>query len=838
MRKLLTILILSALSAASAVGQSFYVRGYVVDEQNKGLELVRVATTGSEQRSTTTNAAGYYELQVQRAAGDSIAFYLLGYKEVLRHLPSNITTSVNINVVLVRDTTVLSEVGISEIKREKGTMSEIDTRLVKLTPDALGGIEGLVKTQLGVSSTNELSSQYSVRGGSYDENSVYVNGIEIYRPLLIRASQQEGLSFINPDMVEKVSFSAGGFPVKYGDKMASVLDVQYKKPSKFEANVTAGFMGASGYLGYGKGKFSMTHGVRYQTNQYLVADKIRLKNGKPLFKGLDTKGDFNNYFVDYQTQINYDFSPKFYISLLGNISQNHYEFAPTSQKVQFGTSTIQREFYVNFAGNERDKFTTYFGALTFGYKPQSWIDMKFTASAFNSSEKESYDLIGAYSISDVKYNDVGDRQTDLLGSGVFHEHSRNRLSASVINLMHTGRSKLWNTTVEWGVGFSKEIVSERIREYERRDSAQYSLPHTGQEIQMLYNLTAKNYINTSRIQAYLQEMYDWELWNAMWEVNVGVRVNYWTFNREWLFSPRLNLTCTPLWDRNFVFRMAAGIYYQSPFYKEIKQVHTDDEGNSFVTLNHDIKAQRSGHLLLGMDYYFRLWHRPFKLTAEAYYKPADRVIPYSVDNVKITYAGENQAIAYSAGIDLKLFGEFVPGVDSWIAFSYMRSREDLVMVDGNMLGDHYKLYTNKGTYLGEIYPGYIPRPNEQRYSVSIFFQDYVPNHPEYKISLKLVWADGVPFGPPRSERYKAVFRTKPYRRVDLGASRSFVLGRDRIFSRQHTLKALTLNLDLLNLFNIKNESSYYWVSDISGYQWAVPNYLTNFMLNFRVSIDF
>ena len=820
------------------LGQTAYVRGYVVDEANHGLEFVRVTTIGSSQRTTSTNAKGYYELQINPLVDDTIAFFLVGYKEVFRLVPEDVVIAANINVVLLRDTTALAEVGVSELKRNRGTMTEVDTKLIRLTPDAAGGIESIVKTQLGVNSSNELSSQYSVRGGSYDENSVYVNSVEIYRPLLVRASQQEGLSFINPDMVEKVNFSAGGFPVKYGDKMSSVLDIQYKTPEKFEANVTAGFMGLSGYLGYGNGKFSMTHGVRYKTNQYLIADKIKLKNGKSLFKGLDTKGDFNNYFIDYQTQINYKFSPKLYLSFLGNISQNNYEFAPKSQQVQFGTSTIQREFYVDFSGNEKDKFTTYFGALTFGYKPREEVDMKFILSGYNSSERESYDLVGAYSISDVKYNNTGDRQTDLLGSGVFHEHSRNRLSATVLNLMHAGSSKLWRTVVEWGVGLSREIVSERVHEYERRDSAQYSLPHTGDEIKMLYNLTANNYVASTRLQAYLQQSYEWKVWNALWNVNVGVRTNYWSFNNEWLLSPRMHITCTPLSNRNLVFRMAAGIYYQSPFYKEIKRTGIEENGDSFIALNKNIKAQRSGHLLLGMDYFFRLWRRPFKLTSEVYYKPADRIIPYSVDNVKITYAGENQAVGYTTGIDLKLFGEFVPGVDSWISLSYMRSREDLVMVGGDMSGDHYENYTNKGTYLGEVYPGYIPRPNEQRYSVSIFFQDYIPNHPEYKISLKLVWADGLPFGPPRSERYKAVFRTKPYRRVDLGASRSFVLGRDRLLSRQSVVKALTFNLDLLNLFNIQNESSYYWVSDISGYQWAVPNHLTNFMLNFRVSVDF
>ncbi|KGN79575.1 hypothetical protein HW49_06145 [Porphyromonadaceae bacterium COT-184 OH4590] len=821
--------------------QSVYVRGYVVDSSNNSLDAINVVQKGTS-HGTVTNEKGYFELPILLTGADTLVFFGVGYKDRFKILPKHIDKSLTINVVLQRDTTLLRIVDISAIQKTKGSTVGIDTKVLRLTPDAVGGIESLVKMQLGVSSTNEMSSQYSVRGGSFDENSVYVNSIEVYRPLLIRSSQQEGLSIINPDLVGKVNFSAGGFPAKYGDKMSSVLDIEYKKPEKFEGNFTAGFIGVSAYVGNNSGKLSMTHGIRYKSNQYLLSDKLKLKNGKAIFKGLDTKGDFNNSFVDYQTFINYNFTKKWTASFLGNVSQNLYNFVPKSRKVQFGTATMQREFNVNFMGSEKDKFTTFFGAISLDYKPLNHTELKLTVSAFNTYESERYDLIGAYSLSDVRVEGSGERKTELLGSGVFHEHARNSLMATVFNVAHSGRTPLWKSTLEWGVSAGREIVADKIREYERRDSSQYSLPHDGQEIRMIYNLTSNNSINSLRLQAYLQQVYRLTMLKADWTFNIGIRANYWGFNDEWLISPRLNITIDPKEskanNRDLIFRLAAGIYYQSLFYKEIRQTFNDDLGNTHIAINRDIKAQRSGHLMAGMDYYFRLWHRPFKFTTELYYKPADRIIPYSVDNVRVRYAGENQAVAYTAGIDLKLFGEFVPGVDSWVSLSYMSSKEDIVRIGNDMSGDHYSVFTNKGMYLGEVYPSYIPRSNEQRYSVSLFFQDYMPNYPQYKLNLKLVWADGLPFGPPRTERYKAVYRAKPYRRVDIGVSREFIAGRDKLLNKQRYVKNLSLHLDLLNLFDIKNESSHYWVSDVSGIQWAVPNYLTNFMVNFRVSVGF
>ena len=398
-------------------------------------------------------------------------------------------------------------------------------------------------------------------------------------------------------------------------------------------------------------------------------------------------------------------------------------------------------------------------------------------------------------------------------------------------MAHKGKYSGENNSIEWGANVQGEIILDRINEWESRDSAGYTLPTNPERIELIYNLSSSVDLYSLRAQAYIQDTYKIYADHGTWALTAGVRANYWSFNREFLASPRATVAFFPNCKADLNFRLAAGLYYQAPFYKEIRQEVKNSDGNNSIVLNRNIKAQRSAHILLGMDYFFRAWDRPFKLTTELYYKPADRVISYYVDNVRVRYSGVNDAVAYTAGFDIKLFGEFVPGTDSWISFSWMRSRE-------NLINDHYSVYSNVGNYLGEVYPGYIARPNEQRYNISLFFQDYFPNHPEYKIHLKLVWSDGLPFGPPHSERYQAVLRTKAYNRVDIGASRGFIQGRERWMKALDPVKSIWLNLELFNLFNIKNVNSYYWVTDIYNQQYAVPNYLTGFMVNFTISVDF
>jgi len=729
------------------------------------------------------------------------------------------------------DTTILKTLEVRAIQKQRDMMQTIDLSALKLTPDAAGGIEGLLKLSGSVASTNELSSQYSVRGGSYDENSVYVNGVEIYRPLLIRSGQQEGLSFINPDMVAKVMFSAGGFEAKYSDKMSSVLDVTYKIPkTKFEAALSGSLLGASAYIGSAGKKFTQTHGFRFKTNQYLLVDKLKLKNGKAIFKGLDTRGDYQNMFFDYQTFLTYQFNPKWQLTFLGNISHNNYNFIPKSQETSFGTLQIKRYYYVDFTGQEKDIFATYFGSFAVNYFPKKNIKLSLSASAFNTQESETYDINGSYTLSEKQKDAAGEDILIELGNGTFHEHARNRLSGTVATLAHLGEVKLKHTTMQWGVTGGQEIIFDKIREWERRDSAQYSLPHDGEKVQVYYNLYSDNSMISTRLTSFFQQTYITNFFSTQWVINAGVRANYWSFNNEWLVSPRVSLACFPEKIKNLSFRFAGGLYYQSPFYKEVRQPKGNN-GNDTIYLNRKIKAQRSLHFVFGTDYYFRMWQRPFKFTAEIYYKPAWNIISYNVDNVKVRYSGENDAKAYTCGVDLKLFGEFIPGIDSWITFSWMRSREDIK-------NDIYQVKGNKGTPFGYVEPGYIPRPNEQRYSFTIFFQDYIPNHPEYRVNLKFVWADGFPFGPPRTERYMQTSRTKAYHRVDLGASRGFVMGREKFMSRQKVIKEFWLNLEFLNLFNIRNISSYYWVTDIYDVQTAVPNRLTGFMVNLKVAVNF
>ena len=721
------------------------------------------------------------------------------------------------SIVQLSDTTILKEFVTSVIQMQRDMMQTIDLSALKLTPDAAGGIEGLLKLSGFVASTNELSSQYSVRGGSYDENSVYVNGVEIYRPLLIRSGQQEGLSFINPDMVAKVMFSAGGFEAKYSDKMSSVLDVTYKIPEKFEASLSASLLGASVYVGSAGKKFTQTHGFRFKTNIYLLGS-------------LETKGDFKNMFFDYQTFLTYQISPKWQVTFLGNISHNNYNFIPRSQKTEFGTFDIRRIYDVKFKGQEKDVFATYFGSFAVNYFPKKNIKLSLSASAFNTQESETYDINGSYTLSDKQKDDADNDILIELGNGTFHEHARNRLSGTVATLAHLGEVKLKHTTMQWGITGGQEIIFDKIREWEKHDSAQYSLPYNGEKVQVYYNLYSNNSMISTRLTSFFQWTYSTKFFNTQWIINAGVRGNYWSFNKEWLVSPRISLSCLPEKIKNLSFRFAAGLYYQSPFYKEVRQPK-GNYGNDTIYLNRNIKSQRSLHFVFGTDYYFKMWKRPFKFTAEVYYKPAWNIISYNVDNVKVRYSGENDAKAYTCGIDLKLFGEFIPGVDSWITFSWMRSREDIK-------GDSYKVIGNKGTVFGTVYPGYIPRPNEQRFSFTIFFQDYIPKHPEYRVNLKFVWADGFPYGPPRSERYMHTLRTKAYHRVDLGASRGFVMGREKFMSKQKIVKEFWINLEFLNLFNIRNVSSYYWVTDIYDGQTAVPNRLTGFMMNLRVSVVF
>ena len=796
--------LLFILVSISAFGQKHVkITGYVRDADGSPLELVLVQIKNTL-NGAMTNEKGYYSITT--SPGDSVAviFSCLGYNKAERILPS-LQQDMRLNVQMNYTSIDLGEVVAVGTRYQTSTLQTMNADRVKLLPDPTGGsIESLVVTFAGVSSSNELSSQYSVRGGSYDENIVYVNGLEVFRPLLIRSGQQEGLSFINPDLTEAVNFAAGGFEARYGDKMSSVLDITYKKPKLFEGSASASLLGANAYVGSSIGKFTQITGVRYKT-------------GRSLLKTMDTDAEYQPNFVDLQSYMTYQLAPKWEVNFLGNLASNTFKFTPHKRETNFGTVENAQRFEVYFPNSrERDKFQTIFGALTLKHNPNEKTELGLQASAFSSKEIETYDITGEYWLGDATTEN--DNNQNALEIARYHEHARNRLSSTIMNVGHYGSSKIKNNTLKWGATVQMEKINDRISEWEKRDSAGYSLPQTGNGVNVISNLYSDNDLSTTRISGYLQDVFKFRTKQGMFTLIGGIRGSYWSYNKEFIFSPRVSLGFIPNFDQNLTFRAATGIYYQSPFYKELRTTVQDAAGNDIIELNKDIKSQRSIHFILGGDYTFRAADRNFKVSADLYYKKLDDLIPYTVDNVKIRYYGENCAKGHAMGIDVKFFGEFVPGTDSWISFSLMKAEQtirDMVTV---------------------------PMPNSQGYNVSLFFQDYFPGYKRVKLNLKGVLSGGLPFIAPRTkyEDVKSTFRTPAYKRVDLGFSYQLAGGTDAIMDRgifRH-LKNIWIGVDVFNLFDIKNVSSYYWITNIDNQQYAVPNYLTGRQLNARLIVDF
>jgi len=780
------------------------VSGFVMDTKSHALELVNVSELNGR-LATHTDENGYYSIQLPKTDTIILKYSCLSYQTATRIIPAEMK-NLRVNVTLGPSSRTLNEVVIRGQQKQTNTLETLDASKVRLLPDASGGsIEALLVTFAGVSSNNELSSQYSVRGGNYDENLVYVNGIEIYRPLLIRAGQQEGLSFVNPEMVKDVKFSAGGFDARFGDKMSSVLDIQYKKPEKPEAAATMSLLGANIYLGQASknGKFTQIHGFRYKTNSYLLGT-------------LDTKGEYNPSFLDYQTNLNYKITPSLELSFLGNFSQNNYQFIPKDRETDFGTYNQRLSLKIYFDGKERDLFQTAFGALTLTKTLNKDFKLSMQSSVFQTKENENYDITSQYWLNETPINNsqANTANTKLLGIGTYHEHARNYLTANVFNISQLGKWKIDQQEIQWGLTYQRERINDDLKEWKMRDSAGYALPYSDREIRMVYDMRSKVRMESNRFTGYLQDSWHFRKEAGLFVLTAGIRGNYWSFNKETLVSPRASFAFIPAWKQNYTFRFASGIYYQSPFYKELRDTVTTN-GMTVVVLNRNIKAQKTIHYVAGMDYHFVGMDRPFKFTAEAYYKDMSNLIPYTVDNVRIRYYGENMAEGYTAGLDMKLFGEFVSGTDSWISLSFMKSQE-------------------------KIHGITVSRPNEQRYNASLFFQDYFPNNPKFSMSLKVVWADGLPFGPPDSDKSFATLRMPPYRRVDIGLSRVLVGGEDKIMESGflRNFKNIWIGVDCFNLLDIRNVNSYYWVTDINNSQWAVPNYLTGRQLNIRLAAEF
>lgn len=774
-----------------AIGQSFTLQGKVSDKDGNPIELASVMVV-SQGKLAMTNLKGEFHMQLHSADSVKVRFSMIGYKSKERVLrrPQGKQTM----LVQLLDDNEMQEVVVEGKTKQHGTTEELDVDKVKQGPSASGNaVEEMVQTQAGVSTHSELSSQYNVRGGTFDENSVYINNIEVYRPFLVRSGQQEGLSIINPDMVQSVGFSTGGFEAKYGDKMSSALDITYKRPKRTEASLTASLLGASAYLGIASKKFTWTNGVRYKTNRYLLGS-------------LQTKGEYKPSFLDYQTYLSWQPSKRWQIDFIGNISDNHYNFQPEDRETNFGTLQNVKKFRVYFDGQEKDLFRTYFGSLSITRHLSPRTDVSLLASAFSTREQERYDIQGQYWLTQTE-------TSENLGVGTYMQHSRDYLNANVKSLKLMLQHRTGKHKIEGGVTYKVEQVKENSAEYEYRDSAGYNVPHTGRDLRMIYALRAKNELNAKRTEAYLQDTWNFQTRDSvptLFTFNYGVRFAHWSFNGESIVSPRASLTITPGKNRNLSFRIAGGLYYQAPFYKELRDTSVVN-GITYATLNQSVRSQRSIHALASMSYRFEMMGRPFKFTAEAYYKALSQLVPYSVDNVKVTYYGDQQATGHATGLDLKLFGEFVPGTDSWLTLSVMNTR---MRLNGKS----------------------IPLPTDQRYALNLYFTDYFPGTTRWRMSLKLAYADGLPFATPHQELENNSFRAPAYKRADIGMSYRLLDNHDG--SRNTIFKNVWIGLDCLNLFGINNVNSYYWVTDIAGQQYAVPNFLTGRQINGRVTVEF
>lgn len=779
------------------------IHGKITEENNEPLEFVSVRIAGTA-IGATSDLKGLYSLTAPDNDTIRVVFSCIGYQEVTRKL-INAKETVALNVKMEPVSIALEGLEVTEYQKQLGTMQKIDHSNYRLAPDVSGGsVEALITTMAGVNSNNEMSSQYSVRGGTYDENSVYINGIEVYRPQLISSGQQEGLSIINPDMVGAIGFSTGGFSAQYGDKMSSALDITYREPEAFEGAVGLSLMGGSIAVGSSSKRFSQLHGLRYKSNSSLLSS-------------MDEKGEYDPRYFDYQTNMALKINQRWKVSFLGNISINNYKFIPTNRTTNFGTSTDAKQFKVYFDGQEKDRFETFFGALSLNYRHNKSSDFTFIASGYLTNELVAYDISGEYWLDQAgTTGNSGAAVGGELGVGRYHEHARNRLKASVMSMSLRGNTGVRRHNLSYGINFNHEKIFDRAREWELRDSAGYSLPVDPYAVKVIYNLDSRHDISTNRISFFVQDTYRLSTSSGYLNINGGVRMSYWDFNKEFLISPRLNLGFVPDAAPRWAFRFATGLYYQSPFYKEYRQPIVDDGGNTVIELNSGIKSQRSFHFILGSDYTFRAFDRPFKLSAEAYYKILGNLIPYEIDNLKVVYSGINTTKGYTAGLDMKLFGQFVPGTDSWISFSLMKTQEDLNGVK-------------------------VPRPTDQRYSLALYFTDYFPKFPKLKFNLRGIFSDGLPTTAPRGSRDKGYFRAPAYKRVDIGLSYGLITPANEGETRGGLLgyfKSVWIGVDVFNLLDISNVSSYYWVTDVNNIQYAVPNYLTRRQLNVRLTMDF
>ncbi len=807
---LIWLILFLGFTGLSEAQQTVRVHGFVTNDENEPLAFVNVILS-NQNKGTTTDIDGKYDFKVQVKDSLHLEFSSVGHKKNYQHLFVGARKDIRLDVKLHQSVEILGPAVVEDKMIRRSGLQRIDPKIAKHVVSSIG-VESLIKSLPGASSNNELSSQYNVRGGNFDENLVYVNDVLIYRPMLIRSGQQEGLSFINSDMVSSLVFSAGGFDATYGDKMSSVLDITYRKPRKNAASFSASLLGGSMHLeGISKNhRLQYLLGARYKTNRYLL-------------KSLDTDGQYDPNFSDIQAYVNYNMTEKWDVSFLGNYARNTYRFFPETGETSFGTFNEAYKLTIYFEGQEKDTYETGTGAVTFTYQDLDSLNLKFIFSGFTTNENERFDILGQYYLNSLETNpgeeDYGDSVTNV-GVGTFLNHANNRLTANVLNFNHIGRKDFRNQKLKWGGKFQVESIDYILSEWNMVDSAGYSLPYSDEQVMLYYTDTSNLDIFPYRSELYAQHEVIFERDSFDLSLVTGVRGNYWSFNNQFLVSPRLSLAYDPKSRRDMIFRLSGGVYHQPPFFKEM--IRRDG------SINEDIKAQSSAQVVLGGDYVFEAWDRPFKLMSEVYYKYLWNIIPYDIENVRIRYYGENIAIGYAVGFDLKVNGQFVKGTESWVSLSIMQTREDIE-------GDSY--VDKDGV---TVYPGYLRRPTDQRVNVNIFFQDYLPGNDSWKAHLNLVYGSSLPFGPPNSERYMATGNIPAYRRVDLGISKQIITSKTE-FSEKSPFRFIDdfwISLEAFNLLDIRNTISHIWVSDIYGRQYGVPNYLTGQRINLKLYMAF
>ena len=802
-----------------AIGQTATLKGIVLNEQNQPIQGANIV---SDEEGTTTNLNGFYTLKIPAKKNVEIRFSHLNYKLITATFNLKNGEELEFNPVLKNNYEQIETVVITGSKRKDlEGITTISPQIIRTIKGAQPGVENLLKTLPGVNITNELSTQYSVRGGNFDENLVYVNEIEVYRPFLVRSGQQEGLSFVNTDMVQNLDFSAGGFQAKYGDKLSSVLDITYRTPIGFGVRADVNLLGGSitTEAVSKNSKFSAITGLRYRDNSLLVKSK-------------ETETNFNPTFADAQTYLTYRFSDKFHLSFLGNLAINDYQYEPTTRQTNFGTLGNPIALLVFYDGQENDKYQTYFGALKGSYFVNENLTLKLIASSFHTTEQEYFDILAQYRLGEVNSN-IGDENLGEVefseGIGSQLNHARNDLDALITNIEHKGYLKSEDNNFEWSIKYTNEDIRDRIVEWEVIDSAGFLInppnldqfnnqPYTADQgpIVPFKNIRATNSTQINRIQAYGQWNRRSMLGNHEVYANIGVRYHGWSVkgdgianNSQSVISPRIQLAIKPDWNKDMLFRLSGGLYYQPPFYRELR------DSNGMV--NSDVKAQQSVHLVVGNEYSFKMWDRPFKLISEAYYKNLTDVNPYTVENVRIRYAAANNTKAYAYGLDVRLNGEFVPGTESWFSFGYLKTEENI----------------NK--------QGYIARPTDQRLKFGILFQDYVPKLPKMKMYLNLVYNTGVPGGSPSyASPYDYQNRLPDYKRADVGMTYVIIDSNKKGGKKwQKRFKELSVGLEIFNMFDVQNSITNTWVRDVySKRQYSIPNYLTPRVFNLRLGMRF